>query len=725
MRSVPIESHLAGGSTLFVSPLRVALLVAILVVVIVNGSQGQTSQPATQPTELSHGEALKQAAGPPLRVVKLKNPEGNLLSAEAAEKIAQANKLLSEADELRTKHDYAAAAQKAKDAMTLRREALGNRHILSVSATGISRLMSAFSTAPPEEQQRLGEGEDARRQAEKAWDAGDYAQTVEFAGKAVELREKVMGNKNPEMIDIEALRLLGAAQTELGRLEDADKSLMRCLVAIESTYGKMHPQAARVLERLGWLRAGQGKLEEAIDSLRRSIRLISDADGESAEAARVLDTLGTVLAFNNDYQEAWSLKLRALVIRQKLLGERAPDTAEGMSNLAWLYSRLGRLEDAIKLRETALSIFDEKLGPDHAYSKIEFINLESDYERAGRFSDATKLVQGLLDGKRGKLTKASELSSWTARLGFVYLAEGRWADGRASLTSAMKHAGDLHASGQVQPAVASAFQIAGSFFQHRMYDDALKAHEQIRTWTKDDKEPPSDAVLNARTQLAEIYLEQGRAGEAATMLKEILAEFSKRYGEDELQTAQPLCDLARACERLDKIDEAESLWQRVVKIGEAKFPAGDIHAAYGMRGLGRVYSALKKFDQAGFIFSEARTIVDKNEEFDPGEAVRLRLDLATYHLAAGEKVKVEPLLREAVDRSRKFSEKVKSLPADSLHAEALEKMADAIASGAMTGDANAIRSELKAVLEKLASAQALNADQKSRLAKLTGSASGG
>jgi tetratricopeptide (TPR) repeat protein len=670
--------------------------------------------------KLSHAEAMRLASSTPLRVVALKSPKGNLLSSEGSEKISKTNKLMVEAEALRVKHDFEAAAAKGKEAVAIRREVLGKAHVLSVSAMGLTRLMSAFSAAPEEEQKRLVDGEEARRAAEKAWDSGDYARTAELAKKAVDLREAVMGAKNPEMIDVDALRLLGAAQTELGRLDDAEKTLTRCLEAIEATYGTMHPQAARALERLGWLRASQGKIEEAIDRLRRSLRLIADAEGECPETARIMDTLATALAYNNDYEEAWSLKLRGLVVREKLLGERAPETAESDSNLAWLYSRTGRNVDAIMLREKALSIFDEKLGLDHAYSKIEFINLVVEYERAGRFTEAARNIEELLAGKRGKLSTIGEVTSWTARLGFDYLAGGRLEEGRQTLAKAMQHCIELHASGKVDAAIDLSLRIADSFYQQRLIDETLKMHERIRVWVEAEKTTQSDVVLNALAQMGQVYIDLGRSNEAVTMLKKVVTEFASRYGEEDLQTAQPLCSLGLAYESLNKLDEAEEAWTKVVKIGEAKFPAGDIHAGYGMRGLGRVYAAQKKFDQAGFIFSEARAIVDKNEQLDPVEAVRLRLDMAAYHIASGDKPTAQKLLQESVERSRKFRDRVKGFHADGLCAQALSKMLDAVESGDATGDASALKSELKGILQKLASAQALNAEEKSRLARIAG-----
>ncbi|HLK54952.1 MAG TPA: tetratricopeptide repeat protein, partial [Chthonomonadaceae bacterium] len=73
--------------------------------------------------------------------------------------------------------------------------------------------------------------------------------------------------------------------------------------------------------------------------------------------------------------QAEPLLVRALAIREKVLGEVHPDTAQSLNNLAGLYEAQSRYAQAKSLYVRALAIYDKTLGPNHQRTQTTRGNL--------------------------------------------------------------------------------------------------------------------------------------------------------------------------------------------------------------------------------------------------------------------------------------------------------------------------------------------------------------
>ena len=73
-----------------------------------------------------------------------------------------------------------------------------------------------------------------------------------------------------------------------------------------------------------------------------------------------------------------------------------------MHNLANSYEVLGRLAEALKLREETLALRKVKLGPDHPYTLASMNNLANSYEVLGRLAEALKLREETLALRKAK-----------------------------------------------------------------------------------------------------------------------------------------------------------------------------------------------------------------------------------------------------------------------------------------------------------------------------------
>jgi tetratricopeptide (TPR) repeat protein len=83
------------------------------------------------------------------------------------------------------------------------------------------------------------------------------------------------------------------------------------------------------------------------------------------------------------YDRALPLSEAALEILKSQLGDRHPDTAQSLNNLALLYYSMGQYDRALPLYESAVSIAEEVLGFDHPNTKVFQGNLRLLREQMG------------------------------------------------------------------------------------------------------------------------------------------------------------------------------------------------------------------------------------------------------------------------------------------------------------------------------------------------------
>ena len=105
----------------------------------------------------------------------------------------------------------------------------------------------------------------------------------------------------------------------------------------------------------------------------------------------------------NRLQEALNLNEETLALEKVRLGPDHPDTLQTMNNLGITYEALGRRADAVKLEVEAVKLMTVKLGPDHRITLESMHNLANNYEALGRHAEALKLREQTLSLRKAKL----------------------------------------------------------------------------------------------------------------------------------------------------------------------------------------------------------------------------------------------------------------------------------------------------------------------------------
>lgn len=189
---------------------------------------------------------------------------------------------------------------------------------------------------------------------------GNYVQSAGFLDLAEALSDEA---------EAQDVSILWIERGELAR-EQADFEQARMLfaetLAADRGRGASAQEIARDLYRLGTLEFSSGDNNLGLDLLQQAAQqLRDDGDTQTTQYAAIQHDIGVMLIQRGELAQARSLLEDVLASRERLLGERHPDVAVTIKELAGIARQLGENADAEALYLAALSINEEMLGTDH------------------------------------------------------------------------------------------------------------------------------------------------------------------------------------------------------------------------------------------------------------------------------------------------------------------------------------------------------------------------
>jgi tetratricopeptide (TPR) repeat protein len=302
--------------------------------------------------------------------------------------------------------------------------------------------------------------------------------------------------------------------------------------------------------------------------------LVEEWNLEFEEVARLLDLAGDFLRERAHYTEAEPLLIKALSLREKLLGSENLAYAESLYHVARLYYDQGKYTKAESLYLQALSIREKVLGPGHP-----------------------------------------DVATTLNYLGLVYLAQRRHVEAKSL------HQRALSIREQVlcpdHPDVAySLFNLAGISVgqeDHKQTEALQQRGIEIFEKTLSPEHPD---ILHGIYLLALDYIRQEKYEQALPLLERALTNSEKVLGHEHPQTALFLRGFGFFYYQQSLYDQAEVFELRALAIREKILGYEHPYTGYGLRDLAITYIAQGKYETAKPLLRRSLAIFEKTFGFD-------------------------------------------------------------------------------------------------------------
>jgi CHAT domain-containing protein/Tfp pilus assembly protein PilF len=453
-----------------------------------------------------------------------------------------------------------------------------------------------------------------------------------LAEKALALTREVRGEQDPETLDLAAS--LARAYEQQANFPAAQKLRRQVLATLTRLHGRDHWQVT-----------------DARLALEDAERLAQMAPADRRRLAEAAQLNGQVeqLYQQGKTQQALPLAQKALDLRKQVLGERHPDYALSLNNLAALYQAQGEYGKAEPLYRQARDIYKQVLGERHPDYATSLHNLAFLYQAQGKYPKAEPLYRQALDLRKQVLgERHPDYAQSLNNLAVLYQAQGEYAQAEPLF----RQARDIFKQvlGERHPDYATSLNnLALLYSAQREYAQAEPLFRQaldLRKQVLGERHPDYARSLN---NLAALYQAQGEYAQAEPLYRQARDITKQVLGERHPDYARSLNNLARLYQAQGEYAQAEPLFRQARDI--TKQVLGERHPDYALslNNLARLYQDQGEYAKAEPLYRQARDIYKQVlGERHPDYATSLN-DLASLYQDQGEYAKAESLFRQGRD----------------------------------------------------------------------------
>jgi len=230
-------------------------------------------------------------------------------------------------------------------------------------------------------------------------DIGEYSQTEKVIQETIKNYQKAFGPESRKLIrpltEFSRLRLI------TGDYTDAEKLARRAFDISKKIYGENSSKTAEAQSQLARVYTVIGDYEKAEENITKTISVYEKQFGkEHVDVAKAISQLALIKYFKKgDNREIEQLFTRAKNIVFSKLGASSPLYGEALKNLAIVYIRMDRNQEALALLSQAEKLWVQKLGRRNNVNLASIYTIEGDlyykehqYEKSeDKYKDARKL----------------------------------------------------------------------------------------------------------------------------------------------------------------------------------------------------------------------------------------------------------------------------------------------------------------------------------------------
>jgi tetratricopeptide (TPR) repeat protein len=385
-------------------------------------------------------------------------------------------------------HKNSEAIPVAREAVRLRREALGPKH--PDTATSLDDLGAILLVT------------------------GDAAAAEPLLREALAIRKEVLGPNDPQLAV--SLNNVGFALQEKRELQEAEAMFREALAIDRRRLGNEHPEVAIKLVNLARLLMAQAKSESAEPLAREAVAIRRKVLGNDHPAlVNALDQLAQTLEWRNP-GESEQHGREALAIARRAFGDVHTETARLEGNLAWRLYRRGAYVEAATLYRSAIAKQRKTVGAEHPWTGVVLNGLANTLNGLGDFRAAETTAREAVALYRKQPTNRQVATALLA-LGNALAGQGRFKDAVPHLREAY----DIYEKGALQLQIPWYRPLAQSSLGAALagIEDRAEAERLLLAGYEGLNGLPSTPPLQIRAaaeRLVSFYVAAGRRDEAAT-----------------------------------------------------------------------------------------------------------------------------------------------------------------------------------------------------------------
>jgi CHAT domain-containing protein/tetratricopeptide (TPR) repeat protein len=439
-----------------------------------------------------------------------------------------------------------------------------------------------------EQREKLKERDRLLQQANRLLGAKQLDKANALAEKALTLTREVLGDQHSRTLNL--CQSLARAYEQQANFPAAKKHRQEVLATLTRLHAKDHWQvtdAQLALEHL--------QLLARLDPKERAL----------LQEAAALNPRALQLRRAGQLHEALPLARQALALRRQVLGERHPDYAQSLNNLATLYVYQGEYAKAEPLYRQARDLAKQVLGERHPHYATSLYNLAALYESQGEYAKAEPLCRQARDIYKQVLgERHPDYATSLDNLARLYQDQGEYAKAEPLFRQAL----EIHKEvlGECHPHYATSLNNLARLYQDQgEYAKAEPVFRQALEITKQvlgEHHPDYAASLD---NLARLYQDQGEYAKAEPLFRQALEITKQVLGEHHPDYALSLNNLAQLYNEQGECAKAEPLYRLALDIRKAVL--GERHPEYAasLNNLAALYRAQGEYARAEPLYRQA------------------------------------------------------------------------------------------------------------------------
>ncbi|MBN2314433.1 MAG: serine/threonine protein kinase [Sedimentisphaerales bacterium] len=357
---------------------------------------------------------------------------------------------------------------------------------------------------------------------------------------------------------------LGWTYRQLGELGAAEPHLERALQIHQRTLGDEHSTTLNSMDRLAWLRWGQGRNKEAAELLEEGMAISRRVLGDNHVITLSLtNTLGCVYGTLGHYEKAEKLYLEGIRTARGVLDEKTDLYLFMVGNLGGIYSAQGRYDEAERQYLETLRLREGFWDDENIWTLVYKNFLAGVYREQKQYEEAERLYLEILPIQR----RVNGPEHWrTLRsvrgLAQVYTHIGEYEKAEKLFKEELRIQQSGQGTEQQDPlqcmnGLAELYTAQGRFDEAKsLLTNAL----EISRRTLADDHPLTLILING---LAVVYKEQGDYEKAELLLIQALEGRRLKLGDTHPHTQESLNNLIDLYDAWGKPEQAEQWRERL------------------------------------------------------------------------------------------------------------------------------------------------------------------